>query len=31
MKHCVRDAIEEGKGEEKIEEMLEILKSLRHF
>ncbi len=31
MNHCVRDAIEEGKGEEKIEEMLEILKYLRHF
>jgi len=31
MKHCVREAIEEGKGEEKVEEMLEILKYLKHF
>jgi len=31
VKHCVREAIEEGKGEEKVEEMLEILKYLKHF
>ncbi len=31
MKHCVREAIEEGKGEEKVEEMLETLKYLKHF
>jgi len=31
MKHCVREAIEEGKGEEKVTEMLEIIKYLRHF
>ena len=31
MRHCVREAIAEGKGEEKVEEMLEILKYLRHF
>ena len=31
MRHCVREAIDEGRGEEKVEEMLEILKYLRHF
>ena len=31
MRHCVREAIDEGKGEEKVEEMLEILKYMRHF
>lgn len=25
IRHCVKDAIEEGKGEEKIEEIVEIL------
>jgi DNA-binding FrmR family transcriptional regulator len=29
MKHCVRLAIEEGHGEEKVEEMMEVLKYLR--
>jgi len=29
MKHCVREAIEEGRGDEKIEELLETLKYLR--
>jgi len=31
MKHCVRKAIAEGKGEEKVEELLETLKHLKHF
>ena len=31
MKHCVRDAIEEGTGEPKIDELLETLKYLKHF
>ncbi len=30
-RHCVRHAIEEGHGEEKIEELFEALKYLRHF
>jgi DNA-binding FrmR family transcriptional regulator len=29
MKHCVRLAVEEGHGEEKVEEMMEVLKYLR--
>ncbi len=31
MRHCVREAIDEGKGEEEVEEMLETLKYLKHF
>ncbi|MCD6494807.1 metal-sensitive transcriptional regulator [Candidatus Bipolaricaulota bacterium] len=31
MRHCVREAIAEGKGEEEVEEMLETLKYLKHF
>ena len=31
MKHCVRDAIEAGKGEPKVDELLETLKYLKHF
>jgi len=31
MRHCVREAIDEGKGEEEVEEMLEVLKYLKHF
>lgn len=30
-RHCARHAIEEGHGEEKIEELFEALKYLRHF
>lgn len=30
-RHCVRHAIEEGHGEEKIEELFAALKYLRHF
>jgi len=29
MKHCVKLAIEEGRGEEKIDELMEVLKYLR--
>lgn len=29
MKHCVREAIEEGHGDERIEELMETLKYLR--
>jgi DNA-binding FrmR family transcriptional regulator len=29
MKHCIRLAIEEGHGEEKIDELMEVLKYLR--
>ncbi len=29
MKHCIRLAIEEGSGEEKIDELMEVLKYLR--
>lgn len=31
MRHCVREAIDEGKGEEEVEEMMETLKYLKHF
>ncbi len=31
MKHCVRDAIEAGKGEPKVDELLETLEYLKHF
>lgn len=31
MKHCVREAIEAGKGEAKVDELLETLKYLKHF
>ena len=31
MRHCVRKAIAAGKGEEKVEELLETLKHLKHF
>jgi len=31
MKHCVHDAIAAGKGETKVDEMLETLKYLKHF
>ena len=30
-RHCVSHAIEEGRGEEKIEELFEALKYLRHL
>jgi DNA-binding FrmR family transcriptional regulator len=30
-RHCVRHAIEKGRGEEKIEELFEALKYPRHF
>lgn len=29
MQHCVQEAVEEGHGEEKVQEMLEVLKYLR--
>lgn len=29
MKHCVREAVEEGKGDQKIEELMEVLKYLK--
>lgn len=31
MKHCVVAAVEQGQGEEKIEELMETLKYLKHF
>ena len=31
MKHCVREAIDEGRGEAKVDELLETLKYLRPF
>jgi len=31
MQHCVRQAIAEGQGEQKVEELLETLKYLKHF
>ncbi|MCD5415928.1 metal-sensitive transcriptional regulator [Candidatus Bipolaricaulota bacterium] len=31
MKHCVHEAIVAGKGEVKIDELLETLKYLKHF
>lgn len=31
MKHCVREAIARGKGEAKVDELLETLKYLKHF
>jgi DNA-binding FrmR family transcriptional regulator len=31
MKHCVAAAVEHGQGEEKIEELMETLKYLKHF
>lgn len=31
MKHCVSAAIEQGQGEEKIEELMETLKYLKYF
>lgn len=31
MKHCVREAVAKGKGEAKVEELLETLKYLKHF
>lgn len=31
MRHCVREAIAEGKGDQKVEELLETLKYLKHF
>jgi len=31
MKHCVRDAIEAGKGEPKVDKLLETLKYLKQF
>ncbi len=31
MKHCVHDAIREQRGEEKIEELMEALRYLKHF
>lgn len=31
MKHCVRDAVLSGAGEEKIDEMMEALRYLKHF
>ncbi len=31
MKHCVHEAISAGKGEIKIDELLETLKYLKHF
>jgi DNA-binding FrmR family transcriptional regulator len=29
MKHCVREAVEEGQGDQKIEELMEVLKYLK--
>ncbi|MCD5407846.1 metal-sensitive transcriptional regulator [Candidatus Bipolaricaulota bacterium] len=29
--HCVRDAIQEGRGQEAIDELFEVLKYLKHF
>jgi len=31
MKHCVHDAITQGTGETKVDELLETLKYLKHF
>ncbi len=31
MKHCVREAIDAGKGQAKIDELLDALKYLKHF
>ena len=31
MKHCVREAVAWGKGEAKVDELLEALKYLKHF
>jgi len=31
MKHCVAQALEHGKGEEKIKELMETFKYLKHF
>jgi len=31
MKHCVAQALEHGEGEEKIKELMETLKYLKHF
>ena len=31
MQHCVKEAIAEGKGEARVEELLETLKYLKHF
>jgi DNA-binding FrmR family transcriptional regulator len=31
MKHCVRDAVLSGGGEERIDEMMEALRYLKHF
>lgn len=31
MKHCVVQAVEHGEGEEKIKELMETLKYLKHF
>jgi len=31
MKHCVHEAIAAGKGEAKVDELLETLKYLKHF
>lgn len=31
MKHCVSSAIEQGQGENKIDELLETIKYLKHF
>ena len=31
MKHCVRDALLAGGGEERIDEMMEALRYLKHF
>ncbi len=31
MKHCIAAAIEQGQGDEKVEELMETLKYLKHF
>ena len=31
MKHCVHDAVAAGKGDTKVDEVLETLKYLKHF
>ena len=31
MKHCVREAIQQNGGEEKIDELMEALRYLKHF
>ena len=31
MKHCVRDALVAGGGEERIDELMEVLRYLKHF